>query len=396
LNPPIKPDLILKAIKNCLPQKQYSPIHLHEPTFGGKEWEYLKNCLDSGWVSSVGKYVDDFEDQLQNTTGSKYAVAVVNGTSALHLCLQLCDVKNDDEVLVPALAFVAVANAVLYCNGVPHFVDSNEATLGVDPACLESYLKQITEIKNDQCFNKSSGRRIKALIAVHTFGHPVDLDAVLRVCQRFHIDLIEDAAESLGSIYKGVHTGCYGKVAALSFNGNKIITTGGGGAVLTQNKNLAHLAKHLSTTAKQPHPWRISHDNMGYNYRLPNLNAALGCAQLEQLPEFVRKKRRLAARYKKEFDKYSGIKIFQEPKFAESNYWLNVLLLDNEHKHYLKSTLELCNQKEVMMRPAWTLLNKLPMFESCPKGKLTVAENLTSRLLNIPSSATLGFSDNKK
>ncbi|MDC1122005.1 LegC family aminotransferase [Nitrospinaceae bacterium] len=392
MNSSIKPDLIIKAIKNCLPKNISAPTPLHQPCFGGKEWEYLKDCLDSGWVSSVGKYVDDFEDGLQNTTGSKYAVAVVNGTSALHLCLQLCDVKDDDEIIVPTLAFVAVANAISYCNAVPHFVDCSDETLGVDPTSLEPYLEQISEIKNGECFNKSSGRRIKALIAVHTFGHPVDLDAVLRVCQRFHIDLIEDAAESLGSTYKGVHTGCYGKVSALSFNGNKIITTGGGGAILTQDKDLARLAKHLSTTAKRPHPWQTSHDTKGYNYRLPNLNAALGCAQLEQLPEFVRQKRRLATKYKKEFDNYSGIKFYQEPEFAKSNYWLNALLLNQEYHGELENLLKATNENQIMTRPAWNLLHTLPMFEDCPRSGLETAESLATRLLNLPSSPILGAS----
>ena len=389
----MEPATILKAIKRCLPTEPGAPVLLHQPSFCGNEWEYIKECLDTGWVSSVGKYVDEFEERLQGTTGSRYAIAVVNGTAALHLCLQLCDVEKGDEVLVPALAFVAVANAVSYCNAVPHFVDCEEKTLGVDPAALESYLQQTSEIKHGECFNKSTGRRIKSLIAVHTFGHPVDLDAVLDVCLRFKIDLIEDAAESLGSTYKGKHTGSWGKASALSFNGNKIITTGGGGAILTQDKDLARQAKHLSTTAKQSHPWQYFHDEKGYNYRMPNINAALGCAQLEQLSKFVQNKRNLSARYIKEFDNYPGVKIFQEPEFAKSNYWLNVLLLDNEHSHHLESILELCNKEGMMTRPAWNLLNKLPMFDFCPQAKLPVAESLVKRILNIPSSAVLGASN---
>ena len=389
----MEPASILKAIKHCLPKESGSPIPLHQPSFCGKEWEYVKECLDTGWVSSVGKYVDEFEDRLQATTGAKFAIAVVNGTAALHLCLHLCGVEKDDEVLVPALAFVAIANAVSYCDAVPHFVDCEEQTLGVDPAGLESYLEQTSEIKHGECFNKFSGRRIKALIAVHTFGHPVDLDAVLSVCRRFKLELIEDAAESLGSTYKGRYTGCWGRVSALSFNGNKIITTGGGGAILTQDADLARQAKHLSTTAKEPHPWRYFHDIKGYNYRLPNINAALGCAQLEQLPEFIQKKRDLSACYKKEFDDYPGIKFFQEPEFAKSNYWLNVLLLDEEHSRHLESILKLCISEGLMVRPAWVLLNKLPMFESCPQAKLPVAESLVRRILNIPSSVFLGASN---
>jgi perosamine synthetase len=389
----MEPASILKVIKQCLPKESGVPIPLHQPSFGGKEWEYVKECLDTGWVSSVGKYVDEFENQLQTTTGAKFAIAVVSGTAALHLCLHLCGVEKDDEVLVPALAFVAVANAVSYCNAVPHFVDCEEQTLGVDPASLEIYLEQISEIKHGECFNKSSGRRIKALIVVHAFGHPVDLDSVSSVCRRFKVELVEDAAESLGSTYKERHTGCWGRVSALSFNGNKIITTGGGGAILTQDKDLARRAKHLSTTAKEPHPWRYFHNNKGYNYRLPNINAALGCAQLEQLPEFVQKKRDLSARYKKKFDDYPGVKFFEEPEFAKSNYWLNVLLLDEEYSYHLESILKLCISEGLMVRPAWVLLNKLPMFESCPKANLPVAESLERRILNLPSSAVLGASN---
>ena len=389
----MEPASILRAIKRCLPKEAGSPVSLHQPSFGGKEWEYVKECLDSGWVSSVGKYVDEFEERLQVTTGAKYAVAVMNGTAALHLCLQLCGVEGDDEVLAPALAFVAVANAISYCNAVPHFVDSEERTLGLDPASLESYLQQFSEIKNGECFNKSSGRRIKALIAVHTFGHPVNLDAVSTVCQRFKLELVEDAAESLGSTYKGKHTGCWGKVSALSFNGNKIITTGGGGAILTQDEGLARQARHLSTTAKQSHSWQYFHDAKGYNYRLPNINAALGCAQLEQLSGFVQQKRELSTRYKNEFDNCSGIKFYQEPEFARSNYWLNALILDEECSHHLEAILNLCNKEGVMTRPAWSLLNELPMFASCPQAKLPVAESLVKRILNIPSSAILGASN---
>jgi perosamine synthetase len=388
----MEPALILKAIKNCLPIEHDSPILLHQPTFKGNEWEYVKECLDTGWVSSAGKHVDEFEDRLQTATGSKHAIAVTTGTAALHLCLEICGVNENDEVLVPALSFVAIGNAVSYCNATPHFVDSNEKTLGVCPTSLESYLKQITEIKNGECFNKSTGRRIKALVVVHTFGHPVELDKILSLCQDFKIELIEDAAESLGTTYKEVHTGCWGKAAAVSFNGNKIITTGGGGAILTQDKDLARKAKHLSTTAKQAHPWHYFHDVRGYNYRLPNINAALGCAQLERLSEFVKQKRELAARYEKEFKNHSGINFFKEPEYARSNYWLNVLILDEEYSHHLESILELCNGEGVMTRPAWKLLNELPMFESCPRMELPVAESLVRRILNVPSSAFLGVS----
>ncbi|MEH2114735.1 LegC family aminotransferase [Nostoc sp.] len=379
---------ILEALQKVLPHDQ-NFIGLHEPYFIGNEWVYVKECLDTRWVSSVGKFVDNFESSLANYTGVERAVAVVNGTAALHICLQIIGIKSGDEVLIPSLTFVATANTVSYCGAIPHFIDSEESTLGVDPKKLGNYLDSVAEIKPEGCWNRETGRWIKAIVAVHTFGHPVDLDPLCQVCEHFQLTLVEDAAESLGSFYKGCHTGNWGKVSALSFNGNKIITTGGGGAILTQDHSLANLAKHMTTTAKLPHKWAFNHDRVSYNYRLPNLNAALGCAQLENLPEFLRAKRALAEKYMQVFQEICGIKFFREPDFAHSNYWLNTLLLDEDYVAQRDDLLELTNGHGIMTRPAWTLMHKLPMFKDSPRMDLKVAESLESRLINIPSSAFL-------
>jgi len=386
------PSLDLQRIANALNTVLVDakrPIALHEPCFSGNEWAYVKDCLDTGWVSSVGKYVDKFEVMLAEFTGVKRAVAVVNGTAALHICLKLVGVEQKDEVLVPALTFVATANAVVYCGATPHFVDSEERTLGLDPEKLLTYLNDIAEVQTDGCINKKSGRRIKAVVPMHTFGHPVDMDPLVELCRRYKIELIEDAAESLGSFYKGRHTGNWGKVSALSFNGNKTITTGGGGAILTNDEKLAEFAKHLTTTARVCHKWKIKHDRIGYNYRLPNINAALGCAQLEQLPENLKKKRGLSKRYMKAFENIAGVRFFTEPDFAKSNYWLNALLLEENISGQRDDMLEITNINGIMTRPAWTLMHKLPMFRGFPRMDLSTAENLEERIINLPSSATL-------
>jgi perosamine synthetase len=317
-------------------------------------------------------------------------VAVVNGTAALHICLKLAGVAPGDEVLVPALTFVATANAVTYCGAIPHFVDSEARTLGLDPAKLDAYLKEIAEIRPDGCFNKRTGKQIRAAVPMHTFGHPVDLDNFAEVCSRYKLMLIEDAAESLGSFYKGRHTGNWGLTSALSFNGNKILTTGGGGAILTNDEKLGKLAKHLTTTARVSHPWELMHDQVGYNYRMPNINAALGCAQLEELPLFLKQKRNLAERYEQAFAGVNGVSFFKEPVEAKSNYWLNALLLDREHAGMRDALLELTNKNGIQTRPAWTLMHRLPMYEQCPRMDLSAAEDISRRLINIPSSAILG------
>ncbi len=380
---------LLDALHNALPKESDEFISLHEPLFDGNEWNYVRECLDTGWVSSVGKFVDRFENELASYTGAKRAIAVVNGTAALHICLKLIGIDVGDEVLIPTMTFVATANAVSYCGAIPHFVDSEEKTLGIDSQKLGDYLDSIAEIKSEGCWNRQTGRWIKAVIPVHAFGHPVDLDALDKVCRHFKLTIIEDAAESLGSFYKGRHTGNWGKVAAISFNGNKILTTGAGGAILTQDESLANLAKHITTTAKLPHKWAFNHDQVGYNYRMPNLNAALGCAQLEQLPEFLIKKRNLANKYAQVFQEIEGLKFFTEPDFAQSNYWLNLLLLDEDDAEQRDLLLETTNHNGIMTRPVWTLMHQLPMFKDCPQMNLSKAESLERRIINIPSSAKL-------
>lgn len=386
------PNDILRVLQSVLPF-DLGPFGLHEPRFANNEWHYVKECLDSGWVSSAGRYVDEFERRIAEYTGVRNAIAVVNGTAALHICLKLVGVRDNDEVIIPTLTFVATANAVMYCNAVPHFVDSEERTLGLDPFKLGNYLKEIAELRTEGCFNKLTGRRIKAVVPMHTYGHPVDLDSLVEVCERFNLELVEDAAESLGSFYKGRHTGNWGRLSALSFNGNKVITTGGGGAILTNDEELGKLAKHLTTTAKIPHRWEFNHDLVGYNYRLPNLNAALGSAQMEALPAFLASKRVLAQRYCKAFAEVTGVKFFREPDFACSNYWLNVILLDEAFAGERDNLLAIANESGIMTRPAWTLMHRLPMFEECPRMDLSVAESLQKRLVNIPSSAFLGGAD---
>ena len=380
---------VINAIKTVLPANN-ATFALHEPSFKGNEWNYVKDCLDSGWVSSVGEYVTQLEHKLADFTGAGYAVAVVNGTAALHIALQLAGVKAGDEVILPGLTFIATANAVCYCGAIPHFADSEAKTLGIDPRKLRDYIKEISELRPQGCFNRQTGRRISAVIPMHTFGHPVDMDPLLQLCQEFKLQLVEDAAESLGSFYKDQHTGTMGLVSSLSFNGNKTITTGGGGAILTNDGAIAKLAKHLTTQAKVPHRWEFNHDMIGYNYRMPNINAALGCAQLEQLPGFIKNKRHLANRYQEAFQDIAGISFFTEPDFARSNYWLNVLILDHENAGERDNILDLTNNAGIMTRPLWTLMHKLPMYKDCPRMDLSVAESLAQRIINIPSSAFLG------
>ena len=365
------------------------PAVLHEPSFTGNEWLYLKECLDSTFVSSIGKFVDRFELDLAKFTGAKHAVAVVNGTAALQIALKLAGVQAGDEVLIPALTFVATANAVTYCAATPHFVDSEERTLGVDAAKLRDYLVIQTEQRAGQCVNRASGRVIRALVPMHTFGHPVDLDGVLALARDFNLALVEDAAESLGSTYHGQHTGTFGLLGTLSFNGNKTVTTGGGGAILTNDATLARHAKHLTTTAKLPHAWEFQHDEIGYNYRLPNLNAALGCAQLEQLPSMLAAKRELFARYQSACAQVTGVTLMAEPAHCRSNYWLQTLLLDAEQAGQRDKVLAATNAATYMTRPAWILMHELPPFKNCPRMDLAMAQSLSQRLINIPSSSGL-------
>lgn len=368
---------------------RFGPVGLHEPKFQGNEWLYLKECLDTGFVSSVGKFVDRFEAELAAYTGAKYAIAVVNGTAALHTTLMLAGVGLEDEVLVPTLTFVATANAVRYCGATPHFVDSEESTLGMAAESLREHLESITEQRNGQCVNTTTGKVIRAMVPMHAFGHPADLDGLLSIAHDFNLALIEDAAESLGSYYHGRHTGTFGVMGALSFNGNKVLTTGGGGAILTDDPALARRAKHLSTTAKLPHRWAFEHDEVGYNYRMPNINAALGCAQLELLPDFLAAKRRLHNRYRDAFSDIRHVRLMVEPTSCQSNYWLQTLLLDDEVANQRDAVLDACNDAGFMTRPVWNLMHRLNPYRNCPRALLMVAESLGRRVINIPSSAFL-------
>ena len=364
-------------------------VVLHEPNFDGNELLYLKECLDSTYVSSVGKFVDKFESDLAEYTGAKYAISLVNGTAALHLALKLAGVQVGDEVLLPALTFVATANAISYCGATPHFVDCEENTLGIDGVKLREYLVENTYQLTGNCVNKNTGRIISALVPMHTFGHPSDLETLLSIAHDFKITLVEDAAESLGSYYCGQHTGTFGLLGTLSFNGNKTITTGGGGAILTNDLDLARRAKHLSTTAKIPHAWEYRHDEIGYNYRMPNINAALGCAQLEKLPSKLIAKRHLFDRYKSAFADVEGAQLFEQPKNCQSNYWLQTLLLREDLSEKRDLVLEATNAAGIMTRPVWVLLNELVAFKSSPCSDLTTAQSLSRRVINIPSSPTL-------
>ena len=349
----IEIDRIIAAIRQAIGWRSGDgPVGLHSPCFEGSEWKYVKDCLDSGWVSSVGSYVDRFEEMLAEICGVNHAVAVVNGTAALQVALQVAGVTRDDEVLMPALTFVATANAAAHLGAVPHFVDSEWRTLGIDCGRLADYLNEIAELTPQGCFNRQTGRRIAAIVPMHVFGHPVDMDPLLDVAVRFGIRVVEDAAEALGSRYHNRPCGSLSRIAAVSFNGNKIITTGGGGAILTDDAALARRAKHLTTTAKLPHRWAYEHDEVGYNYRMPNINAALGCAQLESLPHYLSAKRSLASRYEAAFAGIPGVSFFKEPGFARSNYWLNCLMLDEPSVETRNAILEATNDAGLATRPA--------------------------------------------
>ena len=362
-------------------------IPLHEPIFFGNEKKYLLDAVDSTFVSSVGAYVDKFEDMMCKITGAKYAIALVNGTNALHLSLLLAGVEKDDEVLVQSLTFIATANAISYCTATPNFVDVDKETLGLSPSLLKEYLDEIAEMSNGRCFNKRTGKRISACVPMHTFGCPLYIDELVDLCNEYNIPVVEDAAESLGSYYKGKHTGVFGLLGVFSFNGNKIVTAGGGGCIVTNDESIAIKAKHLSTQAKIPHKWEYKHDDIGYNYRMPNLNAALACAQLEKLDLYVENKRELSDLYYEFLKENKLLELLRETKNATANYWLNAVVLEDktERDNFLAFT----NENGVMTRPIWGLMNKLEMFKDCPHADLSNAEWLEDRVVNITSSVRL-------
>lgn len=374
----------LSFIRNIYQTEKLIP--LHEPRFTGNEKVYLNECIDSTYVSSVGQFVDRFEAEFAQTVGAKYAVATVNGTAALHISLILAGVERNDEVITQPLTFIATANAISYIGAKPVFLDVDLETMGLSPDALKRFLEEMCVLRDGHCINRSSGKTIKACVPMHTFGHPCRIDQIKKICDEWHIALVEDAAESLGSYYKKKHTGTFGRLGAFSFNGNKIITSGGGGVIVTDDEALAKRAKHLTTTAKIPLKWEYVHDEIGYNYRLPNLNAALLCAQLEQLTAFLEDKRLLAAEYKAFFTT-QNIRFVEEPANARSNYWLNAVLLDDAKSR--DKFLQYTNNNGVMTRPIWALMNTLKMFESCQHDALTNALFLEERIVNIPSSVRL-------
>jgi len=360
------------------------PIYLHEPLFIGRDREYVLDAIDSTFVSSIGKYVDRFEDMMGDITGGNRGVALMNGTAALHIALKLVGVQQDDEVICQPLTFIATANAISYERAIPHFVDVDEDTLSLSPDALLQRLKDVAIVRGEECYNKITGRRISACVPMHTFGHPARIEQIVEVCDSYHIPVIEDAAESLGSYRNNQHTGTFGLVGTFSFNGNKTVTSGGGGALITKDPALRERAKYITTTAKIPHRWEYRHSEIGYNYRMPNLNAALACAQLELLDQHVKNKRTTAAAYQDFFREIDGVNSIPEPSDSQSNYWLNAIRLPDRASR--DAFLEFTNDAGVITRPIWTLMNHLTMFADCPAGDLSVAEVLESQVVNMPSS----------
>ncbi len=378
-------------------------VPLSVPLFVGNEKKYLNECIDSTFVSSVGNFVDRFERDMALYTGCKRAVVCVSGTNALHMSLLLVGVKRDDEVLTQALTFIATENALSYIGAYPVFLDVDRSTMGLSPDALKEWLRKNAEVRMNSrlgeldkyhdfafredtlaCYNKNTGRRIKACVPMHTFGHPARIEEIADICNEWHIELIEDAAESIGSRYKGRHTGTFGKIGALSFNGNKTITTGGGGMMLFNDEELGDFAKHITTQAKIPHRWEFRHDHIGFNYRMPNINAALGCAQLEHLDDYVASKRRVAAEYEAFFRNIPDIEFFVDSPDTCSNYWLNVVIMPD--KKAQQDFLTQTNDNGVMTRPIWELMNRLPMFEKCENDGLKNTVYFADRVVNIPSS----------
>ena len=372
-------------IHNLYGAQDFVPLAV--PVFIGNEKKYLNECIDTTFVSSVGKFVDRFEEETAKYTGCKRAVVCVSGTNALHMSLMLAGVERDDEVLTQALTFIATCNALSYIGAHPVFIDVDKDTMGLSPMALREWLAKNSEQKNGECYNKNTGRRVKACVPMHTFGHPVHLGELVEVLKEYNIELVEDAAESIGSLYKGKHTGTFGKVGALSFNGNKTITTGGGGMMLFNDEKLGAYAKHLTTQAKIPHRWEFRHDHIGYNYRMPNINAALGCAQLEHIEEYVASKRETAKAYEEFFKGIPDIDFFVEPENTRSNYWLNAVILKDRDAQ--QSFLQYTNDNGVMTRPIWELMNRLPMFEKCENDGLKNTIWFADRVVNIPSSVLI-------
>lgn len=392
---------VIDFIKGVYGNKKFTPLAV--PVFSGNEKKYLNECIDTTFVSSVGQFVDRFEEDIAKYTGAKKAVVCVSGTNALHMALLLAGVKRDDEVLTQSLTFIATCNALSYIGAYPVFIDVDLSTMGLSPDALKEWLQKNAEVRKNTriaelpksydfayeedelaCYNKNTGRRIKACVPMHTFGHPVRIEEIVDICKEWHVELVEDAAESIGSLYKCQHTGTFGKIGALSFNGNKTITTGGGGMLLFSDDEFGAYAKHITTQAKIPHRWEFRHDHIGYNYRMPNINAALGCAQLENIEAYVASKRKVAAEYEEFFNNVPDIEFFVDSPDTRSNYWLNVVILKDKDAQF--EFLQQTNDNGVMTRPIWGLMNRLPMFENCDNDGLKNTIWLADRVVNIPSS----------
>ena len=382
----ISVDLVVKSIQKVTGKGAHL---LHEPLFFGKETKYLQNTIKQNLVSSAGKYVNKFEEKIKKFTKAKFAVAVVNGTQAIYISLKVCGVKENDEVLVPALTFVATANAVSYLGAHPHFVDSNIKNFGINCIKLENYLDKIAIFKGNKCINKLTGKVIKAIIPVHVFGHPCDIQGVIKIAKKYKLIVVEDAAGALGSFYKKKHLGTFGDAGCISFNGNKIITTGGGGMVITNKKKLAKKIKHLTTTAKIKHKWEYMHDEVGYNFRMPNLNATLGLAQLEKINEFLKAKRMLFKKYYNAFNKIKGISLYKEPKNARSNYWLQTLILNKKNINLKNKILKESNKKLIYTRPVWKLISELRPYKKNQKMNLSGSQEIYNKIVSLPSSQSL-------
>ena len=382
----ISADLIVESIQKVTGK---GPHQLHEPLFFGKEISYLNNTINQNFVSSSGEYVNKFEKKIKEYTKAKFAIAVVNGTQAIYISLKACGVKKNEEVLVPALTFVGIVNAVSYLGAEPHFIDSQIENFGINCLKLENYLNKITKFRNNQCINKFTGNVIKAIIPVHVFGHPCNIQDIVKIAKKFNLIVIEDASEALGSFYKKKHLGTFGDIGCLSFNGNKIITTGGGGMVITNKKILAKKIKHLTTTAKLKHKWEYIHDEIGYNFRMPNLNAALGLAQFEKIHTFLKAKRTLFKKYYNVFNKIKGISLYKEPENANSNYWLQTLILNKNYSSLKNKILKESHKKLIYTRPVWKLISELKPYKKNQKMNLSGAKEIYNRIINIPSSQSL-------
>jgi len=382
----ISANLVVESIQKVIGK---GPHQLHEPLFFGKEMNYLKNTIKQNLVSSTGEYVNKFEKKIKEYTKAKFAIAVVNGTQAIYISLKACGVKKDEEVLVPALTFVGTVNAISYLGAKPHFVDSQIKNFGINCLKLENYLNKISKLRGNKCINKLTGKVIKAIIPVHVFGHPCNIQDIIKIAKKFNLVVVEDAAEALGSFYKKKHLGTFGDTGCISFNGNKIITTGGGGMIVTNKKILAKKIKHLTTTAKLKHKWEYIHDEIGYNFRMPNLNAALGLAQIEKIHTFLKAKRILFKRYLRVFNKIKGISLYKEPKNANSNYWLQTLILNGNNVNLKNKILKESHKKLIYARPVWRLISELKPYKKKQKMNLSGAKEIYNKIINLPSSQSL-------